>query len=248
MDFPIDHTTLLDAVEQNGNRLLEAAEYDPSAQIEACPDWDVAKLVVHMGQVHHFLTGLAGAGSAERPTPQPIEVPEGDPATLIEWERDVLGRLLETLRANDADAPAWTWGTEQTVGWITRRMAHENLIHRWDVEQAVMAPTEIDGDLAADGIDEVIHVGLQRSANPKTVYNYPAGSLHLHRTDGHGEWLLVPGDDGTTLTATREHAKGDVAVRAKGADLLLYIWGRSMKNLDVFGDMALAEAWHQASP
>lgn len=246
MDFPIDHTTLVDAVEQNGNRLLEAADYDPTAEVEACPGWDVAKLVVHMGQVHHFLTGLASAGSAERPKGQRLEVPDGDPATLIEWEREILGRLVETLRANDADAPAWTWGAEQTVGWIARRMAHENVIHRWDVEQAVMAPTDIDGDLAADGVDEVLHVGLQTSTSPDKQYTYPEGSLHLHRTDGHGEWLLVPGDG--TLTVTREHAKGDVAVRAKGADLLLYIWGRSMKNLDVFGDMALAEAWHEAAP
>ena len=245
--FPLDHTTLVDAVEHNGNRLLEAAGYDPEAEVEACPGWDVARLLVHMGQVHDFITGLAEAGSAERPDRPGAKPPEGaDAAALIEWERGLLDRLVTALRSGDPDAPAWTWGSEKNLGWLGRRMAHETIVHRWDVEQAVGAPTEIDGDLAADGVDEVIHVGLQTSTNPKQEYTYPDGSIHLHRTDGEGEWLLVPGEGG--LTVTREHAKGDVAVRAQAVDLLLYLWGRSMKNLDIFGDVALAEAWHRAAP
>ena len=39
---------------------------------------------------------------------------------------------------------------------------------------------------------------------------------------------------------TREHAKGDVAVRGTASDLLLFLWGRLPgKNLEVLGDASL---------
>ncbi|HQR30574.1 MAG TPA: DsbA family protein, partial [Anaeromyxobacteraceae bacterium] len=39
----------------------------------------------------------------------------------------------------------------------------------------------------------------------------PSGSLHLHRTDGPGEWLVRAVDG--EVVSTQEHAKGDAAVR-----------------------------------
>jgi hypothetical protein len=49
------------------------------------------------------------------------------------------------------------------------------------------------------------------------------GSVHLHATDGDGEWFIETGDG---LTWTRAHEKGDVAVRGTTSDLLLLVWGR----------------------
>ncbi len=49
-------------------------------------------------------------------------------------------------------------------------------------------------------------------------------TIHLHCTDGEGEWLITrAGDD---VVVTREHAKGDVAARGTASDLLLFLWGR----------------------
>lgn len=242
----MEYRSLIDALTAEGARLLDAADYDPGADVEACPGWDVTRLVVHVGQVHDFLTRVAEAGG-QRPDGGFVQGPDGaDAQETIEWERGILDRLVATLRARSADDPAWTWGSEQNVAWVARRMTHETLVHRLDVELAVGAPTEVDSDLAADGVDELIHVGLQFSSNPKKQFSYPEGSLHLHRTDGEGEWLLR--GVGGSLTATREHAKGDVAVRAKAPDLLRYLWGRSFANLDVFGDVDLARAWQTVGP
>jgi predicted lipid carrier protein YhbT len=47
----------------------------------------------------------------------------------------------------------------------------------------------------------------------------------------------------------REHAKGDVAVRAPASDLLLFLWGRIPPDrLEVMGDTALLPRWFELVP
>jgi hypothetical protein len=47
---------------------------------------------------------------------------------------------------------------------------------------------------------------------------------------------------GADGTVTREHAKGDAALRGPAADLLLALWHRlPLDDLDVVGDRAVAE-------
>ncbi len=240
----MEPSALVEVVATEGDRLLAAAVTGLDRPVAACPGWDVARLVVHVGRVHDGITRIIEADSTERPTVGSADRPAGD---VIAWGRARLDRLVEVLRATDPARPIWTWGDGGTVGWYARRMAHETLVHRWDVESAVAAPTPIDGDLAADGVDELLHVGMRYSSDPTQTYSYPSGSLHLHRTDGPGEWLVLA-DDGGGLVVTREHAKGDVAVRGSGADLLLYLWGRSGDRLEVFGDEELAQAWARVAP
>ena len=62
------------------------------------------------------------------------------------------------LEQADPAEPAWTWSTEQTVGFTFRRQAHEALIHRLDAEQTAGAVTPLDPALAADGVLECLDV------------------------------------------------------------------------------------------
>jgi hypothetical protein len=64
-------------------------------------------------------------------------------------------------------------------------------------------------------------------------------TVHLHRTDGDGEWLITIGDP---PTIERGHAKGDLAVRGAAGQLLLWAWNRPA-HVELFGDSGLAEAW-----
>jgi hypothetical protein len=67
------------------------------------------------------------------------------------------------------------------------------------------------------------------------------GSVHIHCTDVAGEWLLTPGD-GLEMIATREHAKGSVALRGSAEDLLLVLWRRSpLDIIEVIGNELVAE-------
>ena len=128
-------------------------------------------------------------------------------------------------------------------------MASETAVHRWDAEAAlrpIAEVTPIDGDLATDAIDEYLAVSLRfSSSRPDRVY--PDHSLHLHRGDGPGEWMLVADSNGE-LRVTHEHDKGDAAVRGPASELLLWVWGRPTHDLQIFGDEAVAAAWRALAP
>ena len=116
-------------------------------------------------------------------------------------------------------------------------------VHRNDAEGAAGMPTAIDTAFAVDGTDEFLTVFLPRLAD-----NFgPVGdaTVHLHCTDADGEWLIAR--RAGELTVTREHAKGDVAVRGAATDLYLFVWGRpSADRLEVFGDTDLLERFRTA--
>jgi uncharacterized protein (TIGR03083 family) len=122
---------------------------------------------------------------------------------------------------------------------VFRRVAQETAMHRWDAEAAAGDPQPIDRALAADGIDEMLEVFVPR-VNDKLVGT--GETLHLHATDGDGEWLITLTPDGPTWE--RGHAKGDVAARGTTSDLLLLLWNRrTPDDLEVFGDRTVLERW-----
>ena len=68
-------------------------------------------------------------------------------------------------------------------------------------------------------------------------------SLHLHRTDGEGEWMVRLGPDGEVSTE-RTHGKGDVALRGPASSLYLWCLSRvPADDLELFGDPAVAALW-----
>ena len=234
----MDGEALLIAVRREGNALLAAAESDPTASIEHCPDWDIAAMVEHVAGVWTFMTAQLAAASPDSPTR-----PERDESPAAER----LDRLVTALAETDPQTPCWNWCAEdgRRAGWIGRRMAHENAIHRWDVENAVGEAPPIDGDLARDGVDEILDVAWRYQMRGP-VTDYPNSTLHLHCTDGEGEWLLSSEDD--RLVVAREHAKGDVAARGTASELFLLVWGRRPAGIEVFGDEASLAAWLALTP
>ena len=136
-------------------------------------------------------------------------------------------------RRPTGDVPVWTWTTDHTAGWVLRRMAHETAAHL--------------GDAAADrrhGAVDRRRAGQRRHRRVPAVLRPDApdgtaplgGSVHLHCTDVAGEWFVVDGAEGG-LTVTREHAKGDCALRGAASDLLFVLWRRlPLDRVDVVGD------------
>jgi hypothetical protein len=123
-------------------------------------------------------------------------------------------------------------------------MAHELAIHRWDAQGAIGpgACEPIARERAVDGIDEMLDL-MPHRFTPVTVTGN-GETLHLHCTDGDGEWLIRLVPDGFGIT--REHAKGDVAARGSASDLLLFLYGRvDAGALEVFGDGALLARWQR---
>ena len=235
--------SLLASIETFANRLFELSDGNEGEIVVACPGWKMKDLLAHIGIVYGAVAGVIEEGSLERPaTPFPTPPDE----EVHAWALGNYESMMGTLKTNDPSTPVWTWGKEQNVAWFVRRMTHETLLHMWDAETPVTDHITVDGEVACDGVDEYIDGALQFSANPKKVFKYPNGSIHLHRTDGSGEWLLENSEDG--LLVRREHAKGDVAVRGNSMNLLLFLWGRNPDGLEIFGDVSVAKEWASLAP
>ncbi|MEI8241095.1 MAG: maleylpyruvate isomerase family mycothiol-dependent enzyme, partial [Actinomycetota bacterium] len=70
--------------------------------------------------------------------------------------------------------------------------------------------------------------------------------VHIHCTDVAGEWTIRESDGG--FVVTREHAKGDTAIRGAASDILLALWRRTpLSSVEVIGDADVAARFVAAS-
>lgn len=242
----MDHVA---TVNREGFALLEAARAAGlDAPVPACTGWDVRKLVQHVAKVHQRTEAIVRTNAME--PPRSSEFPRlADDDALFEQYRDILDRLVETLGNADPAGAAWNFtGRHATVGFWPRRMAHETTIHRVDAEHAAgRTVRDLDDAEAVDGVDELATVMMPNmvAVRESTL----RATVHLHATDRTGEWLMSF-EDGLLVT-TRDHGKGDLAVRGPAAGLFLWAWNRrspAEANLEVFGDPALLDAWAALVP
>ena len=236
-----DYIEILEAESELFLRAAAAASIgNPVAD---CGDWTVADLIAHQAAVWGFATANVAAGGEK--TPAATAKPD-DESKLIEWAASVRSSMIETLSAADPDAAAWSFAANnQTAGFWQRRMMCETVVHRWDAECAAGTVTVTNPEIASECIDEYTEVSLRFSSG-RPNREYPTSSLHLHCTDTAGEWLIV-GDGANDFTVTREHAKGDAAVRGTAEALMKWAWGRSSE-VEVLGDAEVADVWQKLAP
>jgi uncharacterized protein (TIGR03083 family) len=233
----MDRSAYLDTIAAESAAFHAAVAAAPlDAPVPACPEWTVADLVYHLGEVHYFWGQIAERRLAD---PEAVEAP-ARPADdeLVDWARTQAEHLHETLAAADPTAAVWTWAAQKDVAFIQRRMAQETSMHRWDAESAAGEARPIDAAMASDGVDEFLIHMLPDARTDRPPLD---GSVHLHATDTPGEWVVRDEEDGA-LTVTAEHAKGDAAVRGPASDLLLVLWRRKdLAEVEVLGDRGVAE-------
>lgn len=226
----------LAATERDGAAFADAIEAAGlSARVEACPEWSTADLLWHLAEVHDFWRTIVGDHcDTWEGYQQPVRPADEE---LVARYREGLVATLAVLAAADPQQPNWTWSNDHSAGFVIRRMAHETAVHNWDAQQAAGSDVAIDATLASDGIDEFLtHMLDDGSPESEPV----GGSVHLHCTDVAGEWTLQP-SEAHGFDVTREHAKGDAAIRGAASDILLALWRRrGIETLDVVGDAAVA--------
>lgn len=231
----MDTADFIAALRRDGNAFADAcAAAGIDAAVPSCPDWTVADLVWHLAEVHHFWRTVVGEALADPNVYVQCDRPA--PAHLLDFYREGLAETVAVLDAADPAAPNWTWSADQTAGFVQRRMAQETAVHLVDAQLAAGLPGRIEPVLASDGIDEFLHhfFGAWPTDAPPV-----GGSVHLHCTDVDGEWTVRPGDGGVAVT--REHAKGDAALRGAASDLLQVLWRRlPLGAADVVGDAEVA--------
>jgi uncharacterized protein (TIGR03083 family) len=218
--------------------LVACAQAGPGAPVPSCPQWTVADLLYHLYEVQYIWNrvtterreGFAGLAMPTRPADE----------ALIDLLRGEHAGYTAMLRAFPASTPIWTWIGPRTLAWLARRMAHETAVHRVDAELAAGTHVVIDAELASDGIDEFLEFFL--NTREGTV----DGSVHIHCTDVAGEWTIRESIDG--FDVSREHAKGDAAIRGAANDILLALWRRvPLSTCDVVGDTEVAVRFVAAS-
>lgn len=242
--MPLSADRYLDELRADAAALAAAVRAAPSldAPVPMCGDWNVGDLLEHIGMVHVRVSETVGRRATAWIRPEELPAPPSARDQLLGWYEEGASRLAQTLAAAGPDADVWNWAqSENKAAFWFRRMAQETLVHRTDAERAAGVVSTIDHDMAVDGIDEFVDEFLPLG----TSYGVTAGvsgSLHLHATDGDGEWFV--GFNDGAVEVRHEHAKGDVAVRGPAADLLLLVWNRrSPEGLEVFGDQSLLEVW-----
>ncbi len=204
------------------------------APVASCPGWRNRDLIWHLSEVLYFWATVVTMRAATwKDVPRVEQVP--DEELLANFDR-MLARTVEVLSDADPSTPVWSWSEQGDVAFVIRRMAHETAVHRWDADCLVGEPPDIDAALASDGIDEFLEHFLADIAEGAAPVG---GSVHIHCGDVAGEWTIRPTIDGYDVT--REHAKGDCALRGGASDLLLVLWRRrAVETVDVVGDRDVA--------
>jgi uncharacterized protein (TIGR03083 family) len=218
--------------------LAACARAGTGAAVPGCPGWTVGDLLYHLYEVQYLWHRMVaerrdafdGLKMPERPADDRL-------AGVVAGEHVGYAAML---RAFDPTTPIATWCGPQDFAWLARRMAQEIAVHRFDADEAGGVAGSIDAVLASDGIDEFLTYFVNTGNGPVD------GSIHLHCTDVDGEWTVR--DGGEEFVVTREHAKGDCALRGPASDLLLVLWRRRpLSTIDVVGDTDAAARFVAAS-
>jgi uncharacterized protein (TIGR03083 family) len=212
----------------------------PAARVPSCPDWSGDDLLWHLGQVQWFW----GTVVREQVTgPQAAQLKPDRPAgraSLQAFYQRASSDLGEILAAAPADAAAWTWSDDQTVGFIRRRQAHEALIHRIDAELAADRSGPMDPRLCADGVDEALRIMYGGVPEWGRFTPDRAKTVRLRATDTGESWFVTVGrftgtdpDDQTCYEEPDIHAADSdpggaaaAAVAGTAADLDCWLWHR----------------------
>lgn len=243
----MEWSAYLDHVRADTARLSEVGRLDLEATVPCCPGWTVSDLVKHLGTVYAHKSMVVEEGWTERQD-RSISVPGGD---LIEWFDRSVAHLLDVLARHDPSEPIWTWiEDDQTIGFWYRRMAHESLIHRIDAEQALGLHSDIDEDLAADGVDEILNVMM--SGAPSWASCQFGGRVARLEVPGRS-WTVRLGSftgtspssgihyvDEPTLEVVDPHAKFQAVISGSASLVDGWMWGRATTgDLTIQGDRSI---------
>ncbi|MGW3245730.1 maleylpyruvate isomerase family mycothiol-dependent enzyme [Streptomyces sp. NPDC001070] len=239
----------IEVLKVDGTLLADAAEAaGPDAEVPSCPGWRMRDLVRHQGVVHRWATRFVAEGRT-RPEPITAEAPEDDPA-LIPWFREGHGRLAAALEAAPTGLDCWYFlKAPSPLAFWARRQAHETAVHRVDAELALGgAPSPVDPQFAADGIDELLagfHVRKKsriRSETPRTL------RVRAVDTDtARDDWLAHVSAE-PLVVERRSGGEADCTVSGTAEELYLALWNRGpYEKLQVTGDASLLDLWRRTA-
>jgi uncharacterized protein (TIGR03083 family) len=205
-----------------------AAGRDPAAFIPACPGLTAGDVVRHLGSGYRRVTGWI----RRQASPKTWErAPAGD-ADLVTWFRRGADELYAELAGRTPDEPCATWWPyDETVHFWWRRMAHETLVHRTDVESAFGPVGPIDRDVATDGVDEVLTAWLGYRLIAQVLPATPPDRRYrgtgqvIGVAAGTRVWRVELRESSVDISPELPH-DADALVLGGPDDVYLWLWGR----------------------
>jgi uncharacterized protein (TIGR03083 family) len=230
-----------------------AHDADVQQPIPTCPEWTLEQLVGHVGRGHRWAAELVRRRLSAPIPIQEVDVP-ADPDARSEWLLAGARMLADAVRLAGPEQPVWTWQEDQSAGFWLRRMLHDEVVHRFDVELALGMKGDLAADLAADGVSDVLNTVAALSKpdlGVPTAFANLAGageSLRFVATDrdlgSNSEWSVTRGPDGVRWRPGRSEAQ--VTVRGPALALLLLLNRRlpvETADVEVVGDRELFAHW-----
>jgi uncharacterized protein (TIGR03083 family) len=246
----MEWATYLEHIRVDASRLSQVARGGLDAAIPCCEGWTVRTVVEHVGDIYAEKAAVVDEGWTERHDRR-LGRP-GEP--IADWFDEAAVRLLDVLSAHDPAETVWTWfEPDQTVGFWYRRLAHETLIHRIDVEQALGVPSVVDEALAADGVDEALNVYISGAPAWGSIAFEERGarltvpgrswSMRLGKFSGTSPLTGNNYSDLPALELVDGEASSHVEISGTAGDMGRWLWGRgSLDDLTVDGELSIAEA------
>ncbi len=165
----MENSRFLESLDADYRRMREVAPGHLQAPVPTCPDWVVADLVRHVGEVYLHKVECMRLGAETESDWPPAGLKDEEPLELL--DRSYADLVQELTTRNPADRGGTWYAPDPTVGFWFRRMAQESVIHRVDAELAAGADVApIPDDLAIDGIDELLRVFVAYSVAAWTDY------------------------------------------------------------------------------
>jgi uncharacterized protein (TIGR03083 family) len=170
---------------------------------------------------------VASAAPA-RLSPRSLDLGLPEAGASPAWLAAGVGPMLATFSGADPELICWGWGGDRRARFWPRRMLFETVVHRADAAFALDVEPIVDGDVAVEGIDELL------SNLPHAAYFAPGlaelrgddETIALHATDTDATWMirLVPAGYAWDWS----NGPADVTLRGTAADLLLAIYRRGI--------------------
>jgi uncharacterized protein (TIGR03083 family) len=246
----MDLNGYLAALAAEATSLAAAAdEAGLDAPVPTCPGWNVADLLLHVGEVHRWAAAVVANGATKLgDVPSDSRGPLPVPADTITWFRDGAAKLCETLACADATIEYAAFltdpATPRLLFWA-RRQTMETGMHRVDAESALGRRTPFAPDVAIDGIDEFLTGFLPRSRTPLRAST--AQSMQIAPDYSDRRWTVAISTElPVTLRSQAdigndaEHV--DCVVAGPASDIYLALWNRApLESLRIEGDRAVID-------
>lgn len=242
----IDYGRLLDVFDVEVEVIADLAGSVPRDRpVQACPGLTAGETVRHLGSIYRMLSLWLAHGSK----PQVWQRKPSPRQPVADYLRESAAALRAQLRAHGPDEECDTWYPPQrNYRFWARRMVHETVVHRGDVQSAAgIRLSEVDSDIATDGVDEVLSLWFEYRLRELGLTGHRRSSVLLTTTGADARSWLARIDRSAVTVAEVDLAESDAAVLAEPVQLYRWLWGRvptGQHYVEVRGDEdAVAQLW-----